>query len=55
VHLGLITVGSAASPLLFGAMYKFTGSYTTLLAYCAICFAIGPLLLLTMGRYPTFK
>ncbi len=55
VHLGLITIGSAASPLLFGAMYKFTGSYTALLTYCAICFAIGPLLLLTMGRYPTFK
>jgi MFS family permease len=55
VHLGLITLGSACSPLLFGAMYKMTGSYVALLSYCAICFAIGPVLLLTLGRYPNFK
>jgi MFS family permease len=55
VHLGLITLGSALSPLLFGAMYKMTGSYVALLSYCAICFAIGPVMLLTLGRYPTLK
>lgn len=55
VHLGLITAGSAASPLLFGAMFKMTGSYAVLLGYCTACFAIGPLLLLTLGRYPNLK
>jgi MFS family permease len=55
VHLGLITLGSALSPLLFGLMFKMTGSYSALLSYCAICFAIGPVLLLTLGRYPTLK
>lgn len=54
VHLGLITLGSSLSPLLFGAMYKFTGSYVVLLGYCTICFALGALLLLTLGRYPVF-
>lgn len=54
VHLGLITLGSSLSPLLFGAMYKSTGAYATLLGYCAICFAVGALLLLTLGRYPVF-
>ncbi|MRV70534.1 MFS transporter [Duganella sp. FT92W] len=54
VHLGLITLGSSLSPLLFGAMYKMTGSYVALLAYCTICFTVGALLLLTLGRYPVF-
>lgn len=55
VHLGLITLGSALSPLLFGAMYKYTGSYVALLGYCTVCFTAGALLLLTLGRYPTFE
>ncbi|MES2264329.1 MAG: MFS transporter [Pseudomonadota bacterium] len=54
VHLGLITVGSSLSPLLFGAMYKMSGSYVVLLGYCTICFAAGALMLLTLGRYPIF-
>jgi MFS family permease len=54
VHLGLITLGSSLSPLLFGALYKATGSYMALLAYCTICFTAGALLLLTLGRYPVF-
>lgn len=52
VHLGLVTAGAATSPLLFGAMYKATGSYTAMLIFCFAAFAVGPLLLLTMGRYP---
>lgn len=55
VHLGLITIGSSLSPLLFGTMYKYSGSYVLLLSYCTICFTAGSLLLLTLGRYPTFK
>ncbi|KAF3996200.1 MFS transporter [Glaciimonas immobilis] len=55
LHLGLITAGAAASPILFGAMFKMTGSYTALLSYCTACFIIGPLLLLTLGRYPAPK
>ena len=54
VHLGLITLGSSLSPLLFGYLYKLTGSYVALLSYCTICFAAGALLLLTLGRYPVF-
>lgn len=54
VHLGLITLGSSLSPLLFGYLYKMTGSYVALLSYCTICFAAGALLLLTLGRYPVF-
>ncbi|MES2263884.1 MAG: MFS transporter [Pseudomonadota bacterium] len=55
VHLGLVTAGAAASPVLFAALYRNTGSYTAMLACCFACFAIGPLLLLTMGRYPILK
>ena len=53
LHLGLITAGAAASPLLFGLMFRLTGSYSALLIYCTACFVIGPLLLLTLGRYPS--
>jgi len=55
LHLGMITAGAAASPLLFGVMFKMTGSYVALLSYCTVCFIIGPLLLLTLGRYPNHK
>lgn len=55
LHLGMITAGSAASPLLFGGMFKATGSYAMLLGYCTVCFAAGPVLLLTLGRYPKFE
>ncbi|AVK08010.1 MFS transporter [Pseudomonas aeruginosa] len=55
VHLGLITAGAAASPLLFGALLRDTGSYTAMLGFCFACFVVGPLLLLTLGGYPVFK
>ncbi|MGE6530242.1 MFS transporter [Pseudomonas sp. NPDC077382] len=55
VHLGLITAGAAAAPLLFGALYGASGSYTGLLAFCCICFTVGPLLLLGLGGYPVFE
>lgn len=53
-HTGLITIGASLTPLLVGALYKLSGSYDGLLAYAVICFTVGPLLLLTLGRYPTF-
>ena len=52
IHLGLITAGSMLAPLMFAAMYKATGGYGPLLAWCAGCCIVGPLLLLTLGRQP---
>ncbi len=54
-HLGLITAGAAASPLLFGALLRDTGNYSAMLGFCFVCFVVGPLLLLTLGGYPVFK
>jgi MFS family permease len=55
VHLGLITAGAAASPLLFGMLYGGSGNYASMLAVCCLCFTVGPLLLLTLGGYPAFR
>ena len=55
VHLGLITAGTALSPLLFGALFKMNGTYGATLGYCVACFLIGPLLILTLGRYPKWQ
>jgi MFS family permease len=52
LHQGLITVASAAAPLMFAAMYKATGGYTMMLGYCAASTLAGSLLLLTLGRSP---
>lgn len=55
VQLGLVTAGAAAAPLLFGALYNATQDYSGLLTFSTFCFVIGPLMLLTLGRYPEFK
>ncbi|CAN5342245.1 MFS transporter [soil metagenome] len=55
IHLGLITAGSMLAPLMFAAMYKATGGYGPLLAWCAGCCVVGPLLLLTLGRQPPLE
>lgn len=55
VHLGLITAGAAAAPLLFGALYSMTGDYSGLLSFSTVCFIVGPLLLLTLGSYPVWR
>ncbi|MBT9475203.1 MFS transporter [Polaromonas sp.] len=55
IHLGLITAGSMLAPLMFAAMYKTTGGYGPLLAWCAGCCVVGPLLLLTLGRQPPLE
>lgn len=54
VQLGLVTAGAAAAPLLFGALYDATKDYSGLLAFSTFCFVIGPLMLLSLGRYPVF-
>jgi len=55
IHLGLITAGAAAAPLLFGALYSMTGDYSGLLIFSTVCFVIGPLMLLLLGSYPVFR
>lgn len=55
LHQGLITVASAAAPLVFAAMFSATGSYTAMLTSCAIGAAFGAVLLLTLGRTPRFS
>lgn len=54
LHQGLITVASAAAPLLFAAMFSMTGAYTAMLSYCVGSTLIGAALLLTLGRNPQF-
>jgi predicted MFS family arabinose efflux permease len=52
VHFAVISIGVCLSPLIFGALYDQTRSYQLILQVCAICFALGSLLVLTLGRYP---
>jgi MFS family permease len=55
VHLGLVTAGAAAAPLLFGQLFEISGGYAGMLGFCFVCFLAGPLLLLTLGGYPLFR
>ena len=50
VHLGMIT-----APLLFGKLYDSYQNYTAVLGFSAVCFTVGPLLLLSLGGYPKFR
>lgn len=52
LHLGIVTAGSMIAPFVFAALLRGTGSYAAMLMVCAACCAIGPLLLLALGRYP---
>lgn len=45
-------VGSAISPILYGAVRDATGRYDAMLMAAMLLFAIGGALLLTLGRYP---
>ncbi|MBS0473743.1 MAG: MFS transporter, partial [Proteobacteria bacterium] len=54
VHQGLITVASAAAPLMFAAMLSVTGTYFAMLVYCTVATLLGASLLLTLGRTPQF-
>ena len=50
----IITAGNIVSPLIFGYLYNATGSYSGLLWTCGGFFLTGSLLLLTLGKYPSF-
>ena len=52
LHLGVVTLGSTVAPFAFAALLRSTGGYAAMLIVCAACCVIGPLLLLTLGRYP---
>lgn len=45
-------IGSAISPILYGAVRDATGGYDAMLAAACAMFAVGGALLLTLGRYP---
>ena len=45
-------IGSAISPILYGAVRDHTGSYDAMLWAAMLMFACGGGLLLTLGRYP---
>ena len=47
-------VGAAAAPAVFGAVYDDTGSYDRIFAISAGLFLFGSLLLLFLGKYPSF-
>lgn len=46
---------SGLSPAIYGAMRDASGSYDSVLKLAAALFATGSVLLLTLGRYPTFR
>jgi MFS transporter, OFA family, oxalate/formate antiporter len=45
-------IGSAISPILYGASRDATGNYDVMLTAAAMMFAVGGALLLLLGRYP---
>ena len=51
----VITAGNLVGPLIFGYLYNSTGSYNSMLAVCAVLFAVGAGMVLMLGRYPTFE
>ena len=46
-------IGSGVSPILYGVVRDRTGSYDAMLSAAIVMFAVGGVLLLTLGRYPT--
>ncbi|MDB6052129.1 MAG: putative major facilitator superfamily transporter [Pseudomonas sp.] len=54
LHMGLIGLGSTIAPFGYGLLFARTGNYTAMLVYCVCAFALGSVLLLTLGRYPRF-
>ncbi len=45
-------IGSAISPILYGAVRDATGGYDAMLMAASVMFSIGGAMLLTLGRYP---
>lgn len=52
LHLCVVTLGSTVAPFAFAALLRATGGYAAMLTVCAAFCVLGPLLLLTLGRYP---
>ncbi len=52
LHLSVVTLGSIVAPFAFSALLSRTGGYSAMLMVCAAFCIVGPLLLLTLGRYP---
>lgn len=52
---GIMTFASGAGPMLGGAMYDLSGSYTILLTSTFGAFFISSVLVGSLGRYPVFK
>jgi MFS family permease len=52
LHLCVVTLGSTIAPFAFAALLRATGGYAAMLMVCAAFCVLGPLLLLTLGRYP---
>ena len=46
-------IGSAVSPAIYGAVRDATGSYDAMLTVAIFLFALGAVLPLLLGRYPT--
>jgi MFS family permease len=55
VQYSLFALVSGISPFLFGKVYDRFGNYEPMLYAAAAGFIVGGGLLLTMGRYPTFR
>ncbi|WP_313485201.1 MFS transporter [Stutzerimonas kunmingensis] len=54
LHLGVISLVSAIAPIFFAVLFDRTGSYAAMLSWCTVSFGLSALLMLTLGRYPTF-
>lgn len=54
LHVGTIYLGTTLAPFAYGILFARTGNYNAMLTYCIAAFALGSILLLTMGRYPRF-
>ena len=54
VQFGFFAVGSGFAPAIFGAVFDNVGGYGPILLISAVCFVVGSVLLLLLGRYPVF-
>ncbi|MDX2236863.1 MAG: MFS transporter [Hyphomonadaceae bacterium] len=52
---GFFAMGAGFGPAVFGAVFAHQGTYDPVLLIAAVLTLIGSALLLTLGKYPTFK
>ncbi|MBS7843150.1 MFS transporter [Pseudomonas fluorescens] len=55
LHMGIISLGSTLAPFGYAILFARTGSYSAMLIYCTLAFAVCSALLLTLGRYPRLE